>query len=124
MYRRIRRIYIYIYKKRYIDTDIYRYIDIYINNLFAQCVKSAQYEGTVCYICIYVYMYNIYNIYMIFISIYIYIYGNHEKSPLSILIHLRIISLLCLKQCFGDCLFEVFFYMYNFLLFAIHYIAR
>ena len=54
----------------------------------------------------------------------IYIYDNHEKSPLSILIHLRIVNLLCLKQCFGDCLFEVLFYMYNFLLFAIHYIAR
>ena len=74
MYRRIRRIdiYIYIYKKRYIDTDIYRYIDIYINNLFAQCVKSAQYEGTVCYICIYVYII----IYIIYTYIYMVIMKN------------------------------------------------
>ena len=97
-------------------------MDIYINNLFQQCVKSAQHECTMCYICIYVYMYNIYNIYIY--MIYIYIYDNHEKSPLSSLIHLRIVNLLCLKQCFGGCLFEVLFYMYNFLLFAIHYIAR
>ena len=56
MYRRIRRIYIYIYiyKKIYRHRYIYRYMDIYINNLFQQCVKSAQYECTMCYICIYV----------------------------------------------------------------------
>ena len=37
-----------------------------------------------------------------------------KKSPLSILIHLRVVNLACLKQRFGDCLFQVSFYMYNF----------
>ena len=42
--------------------------------------------------------------------IYIYIY----ISPLSILIHLKVVKLLYLKQRFDNCLFEVSFYMYNF----------
>ena len=38
-----------------------------------------------------------------------------KKSPLSaILIHLRVVNLACLKQHFGDCLFKVSFYLYNF----------
>ena len=31
-----------------------------------------------------------------------------KKSPLSILNHLRVINLTCLKQRFDDCLFQVF----------------
>ena len=37
-----------------------------------------------------------------------------KKSPLSILNHLRVINLACLKQRFDDCLFQVSFYLYNF----------
>ena len=37
-----------------------------------------------------------------------------KKSPLSILNHLRVINLTCLKQRFDDCLFQVSFYLYNF----------
>ena len=37
-----------------------------------------------------------------------------KKSPLSILIHLRVINLARLKQRFDDCLFQVSFYLYNF----------
>ena len=37
-----------------------------------------------------------------------------EKSPLSILSHLRVINLACLKQRFDGCLFQVSFYLYNF----------
>ena len=37
-----------------------------------------------------------------------------KKSPLSILIHLRVVNLACLKQRFDDCLFQVSFYLYNF----------
>ena len=36
-----------------------------------------------------------------------------KKSPLSILNHLRVINLTCLKQRFDDCLFQVSFYLYN-----------
>ena len=43
---------------------------------------------------------------------YIYIlYGNHKKSPLSILIHLRVVNLACLKLILnGDlsCIFVWF----------------
>ena len=35
-----------------------------------------------------------------------------KKSPLSILNHLRVINLTCLKQRFDDCLFQVSFYIY------------
>ena len=46
---------------------------------------------------------------------YIYIYMViTKKSPLSILNHLRVINLACLKQPFDDCLFQVSFYLYNF----------
>ena len=38
-----------------------------------------------------------------------------KKSPLSILNHLRVINLTCLKQRFDDCLFQVSFYLYNFI---------
>ena len=34
-----------------------------------------------------------------------------KKSPLSILNHLRVINLTCLKQRFDDCLFQVSFYL-------------
>ena len=34
-----------------------------------------------------------------------------KKSPLSSLIHLRVVNLACLKQCFDDCLFQVSFYL-------------
>ena len=37
-----------------------------------------------------------------------------KKSPLSILIHLRVVNLACLKQRFDDCLFQVSSYLYNF----------
>ena len=37
-----------------------------------------------------------------------------KKSPLSILIQLRVINLACLKQRFHDCLFQVSFDLYNF----------
>ena len=37
-----------------------------------------------------------------------------KKSPLSILIHLRVANLACLKQRFDDCLFQASFYLYNF----------
>ena len=37
-----------------------------------------------------------------------------EKSPLSILCHLRVINLACLKQRFDGCLFQISFYLYNF----------
>ena len=37
-----------------------------------------------------------------------------KKSPLSILNHLRVINLTCLKQRFDDGLFQVSFYLYNF----------
>ena len=37
-----------------------------------------------------------------------------KKSSLSILNHLRVINLACLKQRFDDCLFQVSFYLYNF----------
>ena len=37
-----------------------------------------------------------------------------KKSPLSILIHLRVVNLACLKQRCGNCLFQVSFYLYNF----------
>ena len=40
-----------------------------------------------------------------------------KKSPLSILNHLRVINLTCLKQRFDDCLFQVSFYLYNFFFF-------
>ena len=40
-----------------------------------------------------------------------------KKSPLSILNHLRVINLTCLKQRFNDCLFQVSFYLYNFFFF-------
>ena len=47
-----------------------------------------------------------------------YIYGIYmvitKKSPLSILIHLRVVNLACLKQRFDDCLFQVSFCLYNF----------
>ena len=36
-----------------------------------------------------------------------------KKSPLSILNHLRVINLTCLKQRFNDCLFQVSLYLYN-----------
>ena len=36
-----------------------------------------------------------------------------KKSPLSILIHVRVVNLACLKQRFDDCLFQVSFYLYN-----------
>ena len=39
-----------------------------------------------------------------------------KKSPLSILNHLRVINLTCLKQRLDDCLFQVSFYLYNFFL--------
>ena len=46
-----------------------------------------------------------------------------KKSPLSILNHLRVINLTCLKQRFDDCLFQVSFYLYNFfLVFTIYFI--
>ena len=55
-----------------------------------------------------------------------YVYGNHKSFPypfLSILIHLKVVNLPCLKQRFDDCLFEVSFYPYNlFLLFTICFI--
>ena len=35
-----------------------------------------------------------------------------KKSPLSILHHLRVINITCLKQRFDDCLFQVSFYIY------------
>ena len=39
---------------------------------------------------------------------------NHLPYPfLSILIHLRVVNLPCLKQRFDDCLFEVSFYPHN-----------
>ena len=37
-----------------------------------------------------------------------------KKSPLSILIHLRVVNLACLKQSFDDCLFQGSFYLYIF----------
>ena len=46
-----------------------------------------------------------------------------KKSPLSILRHLRVINLEFLKQRFDGCLFQVSFYLYNFIsLFTIYYI--
>ena len=33
--------------------------------------------------------------------------GNHNKSPLSIIIHVGLINLACFKQCFDDCLSEI-----------------
>ena len=40
-----------------------------------------------------------------------------KKSPLSILIHRRVVNLACLKQRFDDCLFHftsaIFFIIYN-----------
>ena len=39
-----------------------------------------------------------------------------KKSPLTILNHLRVINLACLKQRFNDCLFQVSFYLNNFFL--------
>ena len=36
------------------------------------------------------------------------------QSPVTILNHLRVINLTCLKQRFDDCLFQVSFYLYNF----------
>ena len=49
----------------------------------------------------------------IYIYIYIYIY-NHKKISLTILIHLRVVNLACLRQRFDDWLFQVSFYLYNF----------
>ena len=71
------------------------------------------------YICIYIYTYT-----YIYIYIYIYIYMTiTKKSPLSILNHLRVINLACLKQRFDDCPFQVSFYLYNFfLVFTIYFI--
>ena len=40
-----------------------------------------------------------------------------KKSPLSILNHLRVINLTCLKERFDECLFQVSFYLYNFFFF-------
>ena len=37
-----------------------------------------------------------------------------KKSPLSILIPLRVVDLACLKQRFDDCLFQVSLCLYNF----------
>ena len=51
-----------------------------------------------------------------------------KKSTLSVLNHLRVINLTCLKQRFDDCLFQVSFYLYNcffccfFLVFTIYFI--
>ena len=46
-----------------------------------------------------------------------------KKSPLSILRHLRVINSEFLRQRFDDCLFQVSFYLYNFIsLFTIYYI--
>ena len=85
------------------------------------------------YICIFVYIYiyiyiYIFNIY-IYIYIYIYIFIYHKQiSPLSILIHLRVINLPCLKQHFDDCLFQVsllhvqFFYLQSLLSKLLHLI--
>ena len=39
-----------------------------------------------------------------------------KKSPLSILIHLRVVNLACLKPRFEDCLFQVSFHLYIFLI--------
>ena len=52
-------------------------------------------ELTLYYICIYIYIY----IYIYIDIMYIYS-GNLKKSPLSILIHLRLVHLACSKQCF------------------------
>ena len=37
-----------------------------------------------------------------------------KKSPFSILIHLRVVNLACLKQRFDGCLFQVLFSLYTF----------
>ena len=42
-----------------------------------------------------------------------------KKSPLSILNHLRVINLTCLKERFDECLFQVSFYLYNFFFFLV-----
>ena len=48
---------------------------------------------------------------------------NHLPYPfLSILIHLRVVNLPCLKQRFDDCLFEVSFYPHNLFFFTICFI--
>ena len=39
-----------------------------------------------------------------------------KKSPLSILIHFRVVNLACLKQLFDECIFQVSFYLYSFLI--------
>ena len=59
-----------------------------------------------------------------YICIYMYIYMViTKKSPLSILRHLRVINSEFLKQRFDGCLFQVSFYLYNFIsLFTIYYI--
>ena len=55
-----------------------------------------------------------------YISYYIY---TKKKSPLSILRHLKVINSEFLKQRFDGCLFQVSFYLYNFIsLFTIYYI--
>ena len=47
--------------------------------------------------------------------VYLYIWKSQKKkSPLSILIHLRVVNLACLKQRFDDCLFQISFCLYNF----------
>ena len=63
------------------------------------------------------YMYFIYMYIYTYIYIYVYIWYNMvitKKSSLSILIHLRVVNLACLKQRFDDCLFQVSFCLYNF----------
>ena len=47
-----------------------------------------------------------------------------KKSPLSILNHLRVINLTCLKQRFDDCLFQVSFYLYIYIYTCVDYLTN
>ena len=96
-----------IYKYRQIDRQIDRY----------RLVLIWIYLSIMQYMCIYIYIYICIYIY-IYIRIQIYIHCKKSPlilmSPLTILIHLRVVDLPCLQQSFDDCLFQVSFCMYNF----------
>ena len=80
------------------------------SQVFSSILVSS--DRVILFVCCFVYILREVEV-LIYIYIYIYMVIT-KKSPLSILNHLRIINLTCLKQRFDDCLFQVSFYLYNF----------